>query len=60
MFAPERGIGRIDPAAGKDQSAGGERHAFAALDHQQLGRAVRAVANHDQGRCGDRIVHGAT
>ena len=33
-------VGLVDPPAGKDQRAGRERHAFGALDHQQLGRAA--------------------
>ena len=35
-------VGCVDPPAGEHQRAGGERHAFGALDHQELGRAVRA------------------
>ena len=50
-------VGVVDAPAGKDQRAGGERHAFGALDHQQLGRAAGAVANDDQGRGGDRSSH---
>ena len=58
-FFAELTIRRVDPAAREHQCAGGERHAFGALDHQQLGRAVGTVAHHDQRRGGDRLVgHG--
>jgi hypothetical protein len=49
-------IVRIDPAARKDQRAGGKGHALRPLQHQQRGRADRDGSHQHQGGGGDRRI----
>ena len=47
-------VGLVDAAAGKDQGAGGERHPFGALDHQNFRAIGRYPVTRIRCRGGDR------